>query len=43
MATEAKIRQELLREKKLMDDPRLPISGCNLSSARQAILLSGIA
>jgi transposase len=34
LAAEAEIRRELLRERKLVEDPRLPISGYNLSGAR---------
>ena len=41
--TEVEIKRELLREKKLIDTPRLPISSYNLSAARQATLPSGIA
>jgi len=36
-STEALIRRELLREKELIDDPRLPISGFNYSALRDRL------
>jgi hypothetical protein len=36
-STEALIRRELLREKELIDDPRLPISGYNYSALRDRL------
>ena len=41
-AAEAKIRQELLREKKLIDDPRLPISSYNYSAVRDRLKKNGM-
>jgi transposase len=36
-AAEAEIKKELLREKKLVEDPRLPISGYNYSALRDRL------
>lgn len=36
-AAEAEIKRELLREKKLVEDPRLPISGYNYSALRDRL------
>jgi len=41
-AAEVEIRKELLREKKLVEDPRLPISGYNYSALRDRLLKKGI-
>ncbi len=41
-AAEAAIQAELLREKKLVEDPRLPISGYNYSALRDRLSKSGI-
>jgi len=40
-AAEAEIRRELLREKKLVEDPRLPISGYNYSALRDRLKKKG--
>jgi len=42
LATEAGIRRELLRERKLVEDPRLPISGYNYSALRDRLEKRGI-
>ncbi len=41
-ATEAQIQKELLREKELVEDPRLPISGYNYSALRDRLKKKGI-
>jgi hypothetical protein len=41
-AAEAEIRKELLREKKLVEDPRLPISGYNYSALHDRLLKKGV-
>jgi transposase len=41
-AIEAEIKKELLREKKLVEDPRLPISGYNYSALRDRLEKRGI-
>jgi len=41
-AAEAEIKKELLREKKLVEDPRLPISGYNYSALRDRLHKKGI-
>jgi hypothetical protein len=41
-AAEAEICKELLREKKLVEDPRLPISGYNYSALRDRLLKKGV-
>src|SRR3990170_1755125 len=40
--TDAEIKYELLREKKLVEDPRLPISGYNYSALRDRLRKRGI-
>src|SRR3990170_396791 len=40
--TDAEIKYELLREKKLVEDPRLPISGYNYSALRDRLKKKGI-
>lgn len=41
-ATEAEIKKQLLREKNLVEDPRLPISGYNYSALRDRLQKRGI-
>jgi len=41
-ATKAKIKQELLREKKLVDDPRIPIRNYNYSAVRDRLKKHGV-
>jgi transposase len=41
-AAEAEIERQLLREKKLVDDPRLPISGYNYSALRDRLHKKGL-
>ena len=41
-ATEAEIKRELLREKKLVEDPRLPISGYNYCALRDRLRKKGV-
>jgi len=41
-AAEAEIEKELLREKKLVEDPRLPISGYNYSALRDRLKKRGV-
>jgi len=41
-AVEAEIKQALLQEKEIVEDPRLPISGYNYSAVRDRLLREGI-
>jgi len=41
-ATEAEIKRELVREKKLVEDPRLPISGYNYCALRDRLRKKGV-
>jgi len=41
-AAEAQIKHELLREKKLVDDPRLPIRNYNYSALRDRLKKNGV-